>query len=57
MATASWNLTLEEEDIPGASLCGRKPSELKNEELKLWLKCRGDPGKGLGTKAELVINL
>ena len=24
---------LEEKDIPGASLCGRKPSELKNVEL------------------------
>lgn len=34
-------------------MCGRKPSELKNEELKFWLKCRGDPGKGLKTKAEL----
>ena len=45
---------LEEKDIPGASLCGRKPSELKNEELKFWLRCRGDPGKGLKTKAELV---
>ena len=41
-------------DIPRASLCGQKPSELKNEELKLWLKCRGDPAKGLKTKAELV---
>ena len=29
---------LEEQDIPGASLCGRKLSELKNEELKLWLE-------------------
>ena len=45
---------LEEQDIPGASVCGRKPSELKNEELKFWLKCRGDPAKGLKTKAELV---
>ena len=45
---------LEEKDIPGASLCGRKPSELKNEELKFWLRCRADPGKGLKTKAELV---
>ena len=32
----------------------RKPSELKNEELKIWLRCRGDPAKGLKTKAELV---
>ena len=47
-------LLLEENDIPGASLCGRKPSELKNEELKFWLRYRGDPGKGLKTKAEFV---
>ena len=45
---------LEEQDIPGALLCGRKPSELKKEELKFWLKCRGDPGKGIKIKAELV---
>ena len=45
---------LVEKDIPGASLCGRKPAELKNEELKFWLTCRGDPGKGIKTKAELV---
>ena len=45
---------LKENDIPGASICVRKPSELKNEELKFWLKCRGDPAKGLKTKAELV---
>ena len=43
-----------ENDIPGASLAGRKPAQLKNEELRFWLKCRGDPGKGLKTKAELV---
>ena len=45
---------LEEKDIPGVSLWGRKLSELKNEELKFWLRCRGDLGKGLKTKAELV---
>ena len=45
---------LEENDFPGASLCGRKPSELKKEDLKFWLKCRGDQEKGLKTKAELV---
>ena len=45
---------LTEDDIPGASLLGRTPSELKNEELKFWLRCRGDPAKGLKTKAELV---
>ena len=53
LATLGASL-LEENDILGPSLCGRKPSELKNEELKFWLKCRGDPAKGLKTKAELV---
>ena len=56
MATAmtACNSVLTEADIPGASLCGRKPSELKNEELKFWLQCRNDPAKGLKTKAKLV---
>ena len=53
-STSTSVSVLSEEDIPGASLAGRKPSELKNEELKFWLRCRGDPGKGLKTKAELV---
>ena len=48
------HLSLTENDISGASLLGRKPEQLKNEELKFWLKCRGDPAKGLKTKAELV---
>ena len=46
--------SLTEEDIPGSLLSGRKLSELKNEELKFWLRCRGDPAKGLKSKAELV---
>ena len=45
---------LTEEDIPGSSLSGRKPSTLKNAELKFWLRCRGDSCKGLTTKAHLV---
>ena len=45
---------LKEDDIPGASLAGRNPSSLKNEELKFWLRCRGDSLKGLKTKAQLV---
>ena len=45
---------LSEEDIPGSSLSGRKPSVLKNSELKFWLQCRGDSCKGLKTKALLV---
>ena len=27
-----------EDDIPGASLAGRNPSSLKNEELRFWLR-------------------
>ena len=45
---------LTEDDIPGASLQGRSPATLKNEELRFWLKCRGDTLKGLKTKAQLV---
>ena len=51
---ASTSIFLTENDIPGASLLGRKPEELKISELKFWLKCRGDPGKRLKTKADLV---
>ena len=40
-------VTLTEDDIPGASLAGRNPSSLKNEEPKFWLRCRGDSLKGL----------
>jgi len=55
MPTTSTNVAVfTEDDVPGASLSGRKPSELKNEELKFWLRCRGVAGKGLKTKAELV---
>ena len=30
---------LTEDDVPGASLKGRKAEQLKNDELKRWLKC------------------
>ncbi|KXJ07498.1 hypothetical protein AC249_AIPGENE27549 [Exaiptasia diaphana] len=46
--------SLTENDIPGASFNGRNESEMKNDELRFWLKCRGDSGKGQKTKAELV---
>ena len=42
---------LTEDDISGASLAGREPSSLSNNELQFWLKCRGDSLKGLKTKA------
>ena len=45
---------LTEDDIPGSSLAGREPAILKNEELRFWLRCRGDSLKGLKTKALLV---
>ena len=31
---------LHEEDVPGASLNGREPSQLHVMELKYWFKCR-----------------
>ena len=33
---------LTENDIPGASLHGRKPAEMKKANLLFWLRCRGD---------------
>ena len=45
---------LTENDIPGASLLGRKPDQLKISELKFWHKYRGNAGIRLKTKAELV---
>ena len=45
---------LSEGDIPGASLQGRNPTTLTTDELRFWLKCRGNPAKGLKTKAQLA---
>ena len=45
---------LTEKDIPGASLEGRKPAEQKDADLVFWLRCRGDPCKGLSVIAQLV---
>ena len=42
-----------EGDVPGASLNGRKPEQLKVPKLKYWLSCRGAPTKG--RKADLVV--
>ena len=50
-------VVLSESDIPGSSLNGRNPSELKNKELRFWLKCSDDPAKGLRTKAEFAVSL
>lgn len=44
--TGSSMAILREEDIPGASLNGREPSQLHVMELKRWLKCRGAPTTG-----------
>ena len=44
---------LNENDIPGASLCGRDASSLKIPELKRWLLCRNASTKG--KKADLVL--
>ncbi|XP_064384101.1 uncharacterized protein LOC135333109 [Halichondria panicea] len=49
---ARYNESVLESDIPGASLCGRDPSQPKIPELKRWLVCRG--GSVRGNKADLV---
>ena len=43
---------LTEDDVPGASLKGRKPEQLKNDELKGWLRCRGEIVSG--TRVQLL---
>ena len=45
-------LMLQEDDIPGASLNGKDPSELNVVQLKRWLACRGAPLSG--KKPELI---
>ena len=45
-------ITLDECDIPGASLNGKKPSQLNVLQLKRWLACRGAPLAG--RKPELI---
>ena len=37
---------LNEDDIPGASLHSKKPSELNILQLKRWLACRVAPMSG-----------
>jgi len=50
-----WSkMDLSEDDIEGAALNGRAPAQLKVDELRFWLKCRGDSCKGLKTKAQLI---
>ena len=49
---ASLEGSICEEDIPGTSLNGRKPEELKVSVLKYWPACRGAPTTG--RKADLV---
>ena len=39
-------LRLTEDDIPGASLNGKLPSQLTVVQLKRWLACRGAPTSG-----------
>ena len=40
--------------IPGSSLAGRNPAQLRNEEPRSWFQSRNDPAKGVRTKAQLV---
>ena len=53
-ASSLLSQSLTEEDIPGTSLQGGNPTALKTDEPRFWLKCRGDPAKGLKTKAQLA---
>ena len=44
--------TLSEDDVPGASLNGKKPSQLNVTSLKRWLACRG--ASTSGNKPQLI---
>lgn len=46
---------LTEEDVEGAKLGDRTPSQLTVQQLKFWLACRGVPTSKLKTKAELIV--
>lgn len=54
LRSKSQRLSLTETDIPGASLHGRKPAEIKKADLLFWLQCRGDSCKGMAVKAQLA---
>ena len=45
---------ITENGIPGNSFSGRRTLELKNDELRFWLKCRNNSARGLRTKAQLI---
>ena len=49
----SPKITLSEDDINGASLRGKTPSQLTIPELKRWFSCRKG-AKLSGTKRSLV---
>ena len=44
--------TLGEYDVPGASLNGKKPSQLNMTSLRRWLACRAAPTGG--NKPQLI---
>lgn len=48
-------VVLDESDVPGASLNGKKPCQLTVAQLKRWLACRGAPLSG--RKPELIERL
>ena len=50
--TKLFRTILTEDDVPGASLKGRKTEQFKNDELKRWLKRRG--ASVSGTRMQLL---
>ena len=54
MSSVSNNPKLVEADIPGSSLGGRAPANLKVQEHKFCVKCKGEPAKCLKTKGKLA---
>ena len=52
-----FRTTLTEDDVPGAFLKGRKAEQLKNDELKCWLKCRGVSVSGTRMQLLTKVNI
>ena len=50
--TKLFRTILTEDDVPGASLKGRKTEQFENDELKRWLKRRG--ASVSGTRMQLL---
>ena len=55
-ADGNFSRTLMEDDIAGASLNGRDPSQLTIPMLKRWLQCRDTSTKGKKSRSHCKVS-